>query len=160
MADVFLCAKLEGTSYEFICYNRQSHVGNRAKIQSVARLGCKHLVGRTSIMPRVCAESRQHEAANQSIRGVSCPHWRLALSPGVKTEGMTLRLRASHIHSCNLGARNHIRGLPHCLIEGQGEKKQNTCFHTLFTAGSFIFSPGVNTATVGQRSGFGCRPRM
>lgn len=150
----------EGSCSEFICWIQQGRVGNRAKIQSVARLGWEHLVGQTSITPRARAESCQHEAANQSIRGVSSPHWRLTFSPGVKTEGMTLQLMASHIYSRNPWCKKaHQR--PTALLERRRrEKKQNTCFHTLFTAGSLIFSPGVNTATVGQRSGSGCWQRM
>lgn len=159
-AGVFWCVKLGGSCFEFIYWIQQSHVGNRAKIQSVARRCWEHLVGQTSIMPRAWAESCQHEAANQSIRGVSSPHWRLTISPGVKTEGMTLQLTASHIYGLNLRCKKaHLR--PTALLDRRKKnKKKNTCFHTLFTAGSLIFSPGVNTATVGQRSGFGCWQRM
>lgn len=140
-ADVFWCVKLGGSCFEFIYWIQQSHVGNRAKIQSVARRCWEHLVGQTSIMPRAWAESCQHEAANQSIRGVSSPHWRLTISPGVKTEGMTLQLTASHIYGLNLRCKKaHLR--PTALLDRRKKKTKHLFSHFVHSRVSHILTRG------------------
>lgn len=60
--------------------------------------------GGASITLRACAEPRQREAANQSVRGVSSPRWCLCFSSGVKTIRMTLQLMAPHIYSHEVGS--------------------------------------------------------
>lgn len=96
-------------------------------------------------MLRAWADSYQHEAVYQSIRGVSSP----CFPSEVKTERMTLQLLAPHICSCGVGGKRWT--LEVCFFDywGGGRQPTNSSFHTSCTAGSLLFSPAMNPAIVG-----------